>query len=74
MPIWIVQGFITKSKGIDMKWANATKSTTKEKAHKGKVKVNGRLGVVKREQKINILNSNGGMIPRGEVRVSQLAP
>jgi hypothetical protein len=38
------------------------------------VKGNGQLGVVKREKKLNILDSGGSMIPSGKVWVSQLAP
>ncbi len=69
-----MQGFIIESKGIDFNWANAAESIAKEKARKDEVKSNGCLRVVKREQKINILESDGSMIPNIKVKVSQLAP
>jgi hypothetical protein len=58
-----VQGFIVGSKGIDINQAKAAKLTTKEKARKDQIKSNGRLGVVKRKQTINISKSGGNMIP-----------
>jgi hypothetical protein len=45
-----VHGFIAQFKGIDINWAKAAKSTTKEKAHKDEVKVGARLAIVKKEQ------------------------
>ncbi len=45
-----MHGFIAQSKGIDINWAKATKSTTKEKTHKDEVKVGARLATMKKEQ------------------------
>jgi hypothetical protein len=67
-----VRSFIIESKGIDL--AKAVQSITKEKARKDEVKSNGCLRVVKKEQTINILESDGNMIPYIKVKVSQLAP
>jgi hypothetical protein len=74
MCTWIVRGFIVESKGININWAKANESKTKEKACRDEVKGNGLLGAMKRKQTINISNSGGNMIPNGKVRVSQLAP
>jgi hypothetical protein len=74
MPTWIVQGFIVESKGININRAKVVKSTSKEKALRDEVKSNGRLGVVKIKQTINISKSGGSMIPNIKVKVSQLAP
>ncbi len=69
-----MRGFIVESKSIDINWAKAPKSTAKEKAHRDEVKSNGRLGLMKREQTINISKNGGSMILSIKVRVSQLAP
>jgi hypothetical protein len=74
MLAWIMRGFIVESKGIDINWANVVESIAKEKAHRDEVKSNERLGVMKKEQTINISKSGGSMIANIEVKVSQLAP
>jgi hypothetical protein len=73
MHVWIVQGFIVESKGINIKWVKVVESTIKEKAFRDDIKSNGHLGVVNREQTLNISESGGSMIPNIEIRVSQLA-
>jgi hypothetical protein len=49
IPTWIVHGFIAQGKGIDINWAKAIDSITKEKARKNDAKGGGHLAIMKKE-------------------------
>jgi hypothetical protein len=74
MHAWIVQGFITISKGIDINQAKGAKSIAKEKARRDEIKNNGRLGVVKRKTNNKYFKKWWEHDSQLEVKVSQLAP
>jgi hypothetical protein len=58
---WIVCGFIAQSKGVDINWAKAIKSTTKEKARRDDAKGSGHLTIVKKERAFHPTNTGGNM-------------
>jgi hypothetical protein len=58
---WIVHGFIAQGKGVDINWAKATDSTTKEKACKNDAKGGGHLTIVKKERASHLID-NGNIM------------
>jgi len=59
IPTWIVHGFIAQGKGVDINWAKAIDSTTKEKAHKDDAKGGGHSAIVKKECASHPIYSDG---------------